>query len=144
MLASPGHGFEALGHERAHERARMTGKLDGKVAVVTGGASGMGRSTVLRFLDEGARVLVADLNEETGKETVELAGARGAGERVRFIRTDVAEEADARRTLRERDELVAEPAASAGDSEFRFDAGRGERADETHVVLAGFERAHGE
>jgi len=72
----------------------MTGKLDGKVAVVTGGASGMGRSTVFRFLDEGASVIVADLNEETGKQTVELAGEQGAGERVRFVRTDVAEEAD--------------------------------------------------
>jgi len=72
----------------------MTGKLEGKVAVVTGGASGMGRSTVFRFLEEGARVVVADLNEETGKETLELAGARGAGDRARFVRTDVAEESD--------------------------------------------------
>ena len=43
----------------------MSGRLDGKVAVITGGASGMGRATVLRFLDEGARVVVADLNEAT-------------------------------------------------------------------------------
>ena len=68
------------------------GLLDGKVAVVTGGASGMGQATVLRFLEEGARVVVGDLNQETGDATVELARARGAGDRIRFIRTNVAEE----------------------------------------------------
>ncbi len=71
----------------------MAGRLQDKVAVITGGASGMGRATVLRFLAEGAWVVVADMNEETGKETLELAAAAGYGERVRFIRTDVADEA---------------------------------------------------
>ena len=68
----------------------MSGGLDGRVAVVTGGASGMGRSTVLRFLEEGGRVVVADLNEATGKETIELAAGQGYGEAIRFLRTDVA------------------------------------------------------
>lgn len=70
------------------------GRLEGRVAVVTGGASGMGRATVLRFLDEGARVVVADLNEGTGKETLELATEQGHGNAIRFVRTDVAAEAD--------------------------------------------------
>src|SRR5512134_3025031 len=73
---------------------KAAGKLDGRVAVVTGGASGMGRSTVLRFLDEGASVVVADLNEGTGKETLELAAKQKAAERVRFVRTDVSRETD--------------------------------------------------
>jgi len=68
------------------------GRLAGKVAVITGGASGMGRATVLRFLGEGARVVVADLNEATGAETLALCRAGGGGERVRFIRTDVSRE----------------------------------------------------
>jgi len=72
----------------------MAGRLDGKVAVITGGASGMGRATALRFLAEGARVVVADLNDATGKEFLEAAAQDGHERGVRFIRTDVAEEAD--------------------------------------------------
>ncbi|MBW2281756.1 MAG: SDR family oxidoreductase [Deltaproteobacteria bacterium] len=70
----------------------MAGRLSGRVAVITGGASGMGRATTLRFLDEGASVVVADMNEESGKQTLELAAKAGHGEKVRFIRTDVADE----------------------------------------------------
>src|SRR4029453_2558198 len=73
---------------------RSEGRLGGRVAVITGGASGMGRSTVLRFLDEGASIVVADMNEGTGKETLELAEKKKAGSRIRFIRTDVSREAD--------------------------------------------------
>jgi NAD(P)-dependent dehydrogenase (short-subunit alcohol dehydrogenase family) len=69
-------------------------KLEEKVAVVTGGASGMGQATVLRFLDEGARIVVADFNEPNGKETIALASKAGHAEKIRFIRTDVAKEAD--------------------------------------------------
>ena len=72
----------------------MPGRLEGKVAVITGGASGMGRSTVLRFLQEGACVVVADMNEATGRETLDLAAARGTADRVRLARTDVSNEAD--------------------------------------------------
>src|SRR5215468_2226366 len=77
----------------------MAGRLDGRVAVVTGGGNGIGRATVLRFLDEGARVLVADLNPETGEETLALARRAGHGERVRFARVNVAEERDVERAL---------------------------------------------
>ena len=77
----------------------MSGQLKDKVAVVTGGASGIGRATVLRFLCEGASVVAADLNEETGTETVELAHQAGHGDKVRFRRCDVAEEADVEATI---------------------------------------------
>src|SRR5690348_6814679 len=46
----------------------MTGRLDGKVAVVTGGCSGIGLATVRRFLEEGARVVVGDVNDTLGAE----------------------------------------------------------------------------
>lgn len=69
-------------------------RLKDKVAVITGGASGMGKATVLRFLEEGARVVVADYNEQNGQETIQTASTAGHAKAVRFIRTDVAKEAD--------------------------------------------------
>jgi NAD(P)-dependent dehydrogenase (short-subunit alcohol dehydrogenase family) len=69
-------------------------RLAGKVAVVTGGASGMGRATVMRFLADGAKVVVADLNEANGAETLSAAQAQGHGDNIVFVRCDVAKEAD--------------------------------------------------
>lgn len=77
----------------------MSGRLAGRVAVITGGGSGIGRATVLRFLQEGAAVVVADYNTQTGEETVELAQQAGYEGQVRFVRTDVAQEADVRRAV---------------------------------------------
>jgi short chain dehydrogenase len=48
----------------------IMGKLEGKVAVITGAASGMGRATAIRFGKEGAAVVVADLNSQAGEETI--------------------------------------------------------------------------
>jgi len=76
------------------------GRLQNKVAVVTGGASGMGRATVLRFLDEGAKVVIADFNAATGEDTVAEAARGGYADSVRFIRTDVAKEADIEAMIR--------------------------------------------
>ena len=67
----------------------MSGQLEGKVAVVTGGASGIGEATVRRFVAEGARVVVADLQEGPGEDLVDELG-----DATRFVRTDVAVEAD--------------------------------------------------
>lgn len=69
-------------------------RLDGQVAVVTGGANGIGRETALRFLDEGARVVVADVHEANGAAVIEAAAARGHAGAIRFARTDVSREAD--------------------------------------------------
>ncbi len=74
-------------------------KLAGRVAIVTGGASGLGRATVMRFLAEGAKVVVADLNEANGAETVAVAKANGHGEAIAFVRCDVANEADVAATV---------------------------------------------
>lgn len=72
----------------------MTGRLQGKVAIVTGGASGMGLGTVERFLAEGAAVVVGDLNAAKGEELTAAAAARGEADRLRYSRTDVSVEDD--------------------------------------------------
>lgn len=71
-----------------------SGRLAGKSAVITGGASGMGKATVERFLAEGANVVIGDFNEAAGKVVLDELTAAGFGERVRFVRVDVADEGD--------------------------------------------------
>jgi len=61
----------------------------------------MGRATVMRFLGEGAKVIVADLNEANGQETLAVAKAQGHGDEVAFVRCDVAKEADVAATVAE-------------------------------------------
>ncbi|MEJ2090520.1 MAG: SDR family NAD(P)-dependent oxidoreductase [Gammaproteobacteria bacterium] len=74
-------------------------RLQHKVAVITGGASGMGRATVHRFLHEGARVVIADYNAEAGAALLNELEAEGFEESVSFLRTDVAVEADVEAAL---------------------------------------------
>lgn len=69
-------------------------RLQDKVAIVTGGAGGMGQATVARFLAEGARVVIADFNAASGQATLDMARQAGHADAARFIRTDVAREAD--------------------------------------------------
>lgn len=74
-------------------------KLAGKVAVITGGASGMGRSTVLRYLQEGAKVVIADFNSDNGKQTTQAMAEAGFADAMTFIKTDVAKESDVEAAL---------------------------------------------
>ena len=59
-------------------------RFQGKRAVVTGGASGIGRATALRLVDEGADVWIGDIDEPAGAELAETSNGR-----IRFLRTDV-------------------------------------------------------
>ena len=69
----------------------MTAGVEGKVALVTGAGSGLGRATALTFAREGARVAVADIIPDTGNETVELID--NAGGASLFVQTDVSDAA---------------------------------------------------
>jgi 3(or 17)beta-hydroxysteroid dehydrogenase len=66
----------------------MGDRLKGKIAVITGAASGVGKADALLFAAEGARVVLTDLNEEAGR-----AVAAQIGDAARFVRHDIASEA---------------------------------------------------
>jgi NAD(P)-dependent dehydrogenase (short-subunit alcohol dehydrogenase family) len=72
----------------------MTGRLAGKVALITGGARGIGGATAVRFAAEGASVVIGDLLEAEATGTVETI--RAAGGRAHAVRADVTREEDCR------------------------------------------------
>lgn len=68
------------------------GRLQNRVAIVTGGSQGIGKATVLRFVEEGAKVVIADVNEEKGQAlSVEL---NEAGHHTIFCKVNVADRSD--------------------------------------------------
>ena len=69
-------------------------RLDGKVTIITGGGSGMGRTAAELFAREGARVVVADFSEVSGEAAA--AAVRAAGGQATFVKADVSNEDDAR------------------------------------------------
>ena len=77
----------------------MAGRLDGKVAIITGAASGLGKAMAERFAGEGASVVVADVNTASGKEVVE--SIRQQGGKSLFVETNVTLSADCERVVTE-------------------------------------------
>ena len=86
-------------------------RLAGKVAIVTGGASGMGRCEAVMFAREGAAVVVVDMLEADGRKVAEEI--TGAGGKDQFVRLDVTSE-------REWEAAVAEATRAFGKRSFRW------------------------
>ena len=72
-------------------------KLQGRIALVTGGASGIGFATALAFLEEGAKVTIADISEEGGRKAIRNLKALGFD--AFFIKTDVSKESDVKNMM---------------------------------------------
>ena len=70
------------------------GKLAGKVAVIAGGASGIGKAAVRLFVEEGSRVIIADIQDDKGTQLAEELGAP-----VTYVHTDVSQECDVKATI---------------------------------------------
>jgi 3-oxoacyl-[acyl-carrier protein] reductase len=78
-------------------------RLQDRIALVTGGGSGIGRAIALRFAEEGARVIVNDVTAERAEETVAAIAARAESPRGRAIAADVADSGQVRRMFAEVD-----------------------------------------
>jgi NAD(P)-dependent dehydrogenase (short-subunit alcohol dehydrogenase family) len=101
-----------------------------KVAIVTGGAKGIGLAIAKRFAADGARVVIADVDEDAGSRAVEEIGAVGA---VRFIRCDVGDKAEV-------DNLVAATVRAWGSVDVLVaNAGVAKGADFLDVTEADFD-----
>src|SRR5437762_4494220 len=72
-------------------------RLDGKVALITGAGSGIGRETAVLFADEGAAVLVVDIEDQAGADTV--SAVERAGGRAAYVHADVSRGADCARMV---------------------------------------------
>ena len=74
-------------------------QLDGKIALITGGSSGIGRETAVLFAQHGAKLAIADLNPDGGQETAQMI--REAGGTAVFIQTDVSQAAQVENLINE-------------------------------------------
>jgi len=74
-------------------------RLEGKVAIVTGAAQGMGASHVKRFVEEGAKVVFTDINEELGSKL-----EKDLGENAKFVKQDVTNESDWQNVVKQTEE----------------------------------------
>jgi len=73
-------------------RRYSVARLDGKVALITGGAAGIGRQTALKFAEEGAKVVITDINEDDGNKALEEL--KKVNDDALFLRHDVTKEED--------------------------------------------------
>ncbi len=103
----------------------MPGRLEGKVAVVTGGCSGIGLATVRRFAQEGARVVIGDIDQEAGERVAaEVDG--------RFVRVDVT-------NAEQVDELFATAKSTYGSVDVAFNNAGISPPDDDSILTTGID-----
>lgn len=108
----------------------MAGLLEGKVAIVTGGTSGIGRATVERYIAEGAQVAIADIQDAVGEQL-----AADLGEAAIYVHTDVTDEAAI-------EALVASTVAAFGKLDIIFNnaGAQGDPSPITELGSEGFDK----
>ncbi len=89
-----------MGEGSSGEVREIGGRFAGRAAIVTGAGSGIGRAAAMRLVDEGARVVLADVNDEAAARVRSEFESEGRGESVRTFHCDVSEEADVMRLTR--------------------------------------------
>jgi NAD(P)-dependent dehydrogenase (short-subunit alcohol dehydrogenase family) len=102
----------------------MTDRMAGKTALITGGASGIGRASAGLFAAEGARVVVCDINTEAGEET--LGELQAAGADASFLAVDVTDESSV-------DAVIAEVDSSVGPIDVLYNCAGGSTNDDAAV-----------
>ncbi|HKD66264.1 MAG TPA: SDR family oxidoreductase [Candidatus Binataceae bacterium] len=114
----------------------MSGRLEGRVALITGGSSGIGRGACLRFAREGAKIVIADIDCDGGERTA--AEIRREGGKAVFVRTDTRSAADndamAQKAVEEYGQLDI-LIASAGISHAGYDSVRGQRSQHRCPII---------
>ncbi len=103
----------------------MSGKLEGKVGVITGGCSGIGLATARKFVAEGARVIIGDLDEMNGPRIAEELGGS-------FLRTDVTDQAEV-------EALFAHAKATFGSVDIAFNNAGISPPDDDSILKTGIE-----
>jgi NAD(P)-dependent dehydrogenase (short-subunit alcohol dehydrogenase family) len=83
----------------------MTERLKGKIVLITGGSSGIGRAAAQLFSREGAKIIIADINVEGGEETVRSIS--DAGGEAHFVRTDVSKSAEVEALIKKITEIYS-------------------------------------
>jgi NAD(P)-dependent dehydrogenase (short-subunit alcohol dehydrogenase family) len=105
-------------------------RLEGKIAIITGAGSGIGRASAIRFAEEGARVVVAEIQPELGNETVAQVEAIG-GEAL-FVETDVTNEQSVQH-------CVAETIKSYSRLDILFNCAGGSLANDAPITEVDFD-----
>lgn len=109
----------------------MRGLLQDKVAIVTGGTSGIGRATVEQYIDEGAKVVIADIQDDQGQEL-----AHRLGESALYVHTDVTQEHDLKTVVNSTTEHFGRL-----DIFFNNAGAKGDPSSMTDLSAEGFDKA---